>query len=436
MKPNFQTIIVIVFIVAFVGAVLVFSGLVGPTSTSSSTTASNATITIWGVLPNDQMQQYVSNFNINSGTYKLSYEERAPQTFYQDVITALANGNPPDMFILSSELLSQFKSRLYVTDYQTYNERTFRDTNIDGAQIFLDKDGVVAFPLLVDPLVVYYNKDILAAQNFVVPPTTWNNLQATLPFFTRRDTSNGISQTALGLGGSTNVTHARDIVSALILQTGNPIVSHNPLTGQHTAALSTASASGASLPASEALTFYTSFANPTSTNYSWNSSLPSSLEMFLAGRSAFYIGRSSELFTIQQQNPNLNFDVATLFQSEASARPVTFGSFVAVGILKNSPNIATAYPAALELSSRESIDALSKTFGLAPARRDLLLVQQQNPYVSVFFRAALSAFAWLDPNPVATEQLFRDMIDSVNSGRSDTQTAIFDANRDLQSSIR
>ncbi len=436
MKPNFQTIILIVFIVAFIGAVLAFSGLIGSSSTTTTSSSGTAQITVWGILPNNQMQQYVERFNTSGSGSTIVYVERAPENFYQDVITAIANGTPPDALILSSELLSQFKSRLYITSYQTYNERTFRDTNVDGAQLFLDKDGVVAFPLLVDPLVVYYNKDILASQNFVVPPTTWTDLQSTLPFFLKRDIKNAIIQTPLALGDATNVTHARDILSALFLQTGNAIVSYDPISGQNAAVLGRSSANSTTLPTAEALTFYTSFSNPTSSNYTWNSSLPSSLQMFLAGRSAFYIGRSSELFTIQQQNPNLNFDVAPFFQSEAATRPVTFGSFVAIALLKNSPNIATAYPTALALSSKENIDTFSKIFGLPPARRDLLLLQQSNPYVSIFFKAALSAFAWADPDPIATEKIFRDMIQDVTSGRADTQSVIFDANTNLQSAIR
>lgn len=145
----------------------------------------------------------------------------------------------------------------------------------------------MAFPLLVDPLVVYYNKDILVSQNFVVPPTTWKNLQSSIPYFLKRDPKNAIVQTPLALGDETNVMHARDILSALFLQTGNPIVAYDPIRDQNTATLSRSSSGGTTMPTAEALNFYTSFANPTSSNYAWNSSLPSSLQMFLSGRSAF-----------------------------------------------------------------------------------------------------------------------------------------------------
>ncbi|MDB5188700.1 MAG: protein of unknown function with transrane region, partial [Candidatus Nomurabacteria bacterium] len=189
------------------------------------------------------------------------------------------------------------------------------------------------------------------------------------------------------------------------------------------------------LPAEQALNFYTSFANPANTNYTWGNALPDGLQNFLAGKSAFYIGRASELFSIQSQNPNLNFDVTQLFQSTGATRPITYGSFIAAAVMKNAPNFNAAYAAAAALSSSAEIDTLSKQFSLPPVRRDLLQVAQSNPYVSVFFKAALSAFSWPDPNPDSTDTIFRAMINNVNSNTTDTQTAIYDATRDLQSSI-
>ena len=341
-------------------------------------------------------------------------------------------GTPPDVILFSSETFSQFKNRLYTIPYAAYSERAYRDTNIDGAQIFLSKDGITALPLAVDPIVTYYNKDLLASANFVIPPATWSAVTKSVPIFTKHTTNGGISQVAIALGTDQNVTNVRDILSTLFLQTGSPIVSYNASTGKNVSELA-----GANINSNaQALAFYTSFANPSNTNYSWNNSLPSSLQMFLAGKSAYYIGRASELFTIQAQNPNLNFDVAPIFQPDGAPRQITFGSFVAVGVMKNAPNFAAAYAAASAFATAGAIDTISKQFSIPPVRRDLLQIQQNNPYISVFFRAALAAFSWPDPDPAVTEKIFRGMITSVNSGKTDAQGAIYDADTSLQSSIR
>jgi ABC-type glycerol-3-phosphate transport system substrate-binding protein len=316
--------------------------------------------------------------------------------------------------------------------------RTLFLVNIDGAQIFLGKDGVMSVPFLVDPLVVYYNKDILASSLYAAPPKTWNDLAGGIARFTKRTEQNTITQSAIALGETQNVDHARDILSALFLQVGNPIVSYDRTTGVSRAVLNQGAANENNLfPTTEVVNFFNSFSNPTSSAYSWNKSLPPSRDAFVAGRLAFYIGRASELFVIQAQNPNLSFDVIELFQAADAPRPITFGSFIGASILSRAKNMPAAYAFVATLSAdTKAVDQLSKLYNLPPTRRDLLLVPQENPYVAVFFRAALSSFAWPDPNFIQTEAAFRAMIQNSTSGRSETDAAINEANATIQSYIR
>ncbi len=436
MKSSFQTILVIIFVVVFAGAVLVFSGLISFGTKKAATTTPQGTVVVWGVIPQSLMQGYLDTFNIGGNGYTITYSEHDPNTMPQELIVALADGTPPDLVIFSSEIFSQFKDKLYVIPYAAYSERDYRDANIDGSQIFLTKEGIVGLPLVVDPIVVYYNKDILAQASFVIPPKTWSNLQQSVPILTKRDARNNITQSAVALGTAANVNNVTDILSTLFMQTGNSIIGYDGASNTNQVMLGNAPAGSSVPPTAQALEYFTSFSNPTNVNYSWNNALPMSIEQFLSGKSAFYIGRASELFTIQSRNPNLNFDVAEVFQTDPAARPVTFGSFIGVGMLKAAPNPVAAYAAATYIASSPSIDGLSKSLSLPPVRRDLLLVQQNNPYVSVFFKAALSAFAWPNPNPAKSESLFRDMITAVTSGKSEATTAIYDTTRDLQSITR
>ncbi len=435
MKSPFQTILVVVFAALFVAAVVIFSGLV-PIGSKKQAATPQGNVVMWGIAPQTMMQSYLDSINAANVEYSISYREHDPQTLAQDLIVALANGTQPDLILFSSEQLNQIKNRLYPIPYTTYTERAYRDANIDGAQVFLSKNGILATPLVVDPLVVYYNKDLLAQASVVVPPKTWANLQQLIPLFTKRDARNNLIQSTIALGTSANVAHMKDILAALFFQTGNAIVSYDATTDTNMVVLGSTPAGATSAPAAQALRFYTSFANPTSSNYSWTTAFPDSLTQFLSGKSVFYIGRASELFTIQSQNPNLNFDVIQIFQTGAATRPVTFGSFVGVGILKNAPNFTAAYAAASLLSQQQSVDTFSKTVSLPPVRRDLLLVQQTNPYVATFFSAALSAFAWSDPDPFQTTSIFKDAVTGVLSGRVDPDGAIFDIVKRLQSLVQ
>lgn len=432
MKSSFQTILLIVFGVVFAGAVLVFSGLISFGSKKVSTTTPTGTVRMWGTVPQNTMRSYLDAAGIGNGDYTVVYAEHGVKSLKQDLIVALANNVQPDLLLYPSEMLTQLKDVLYVVPYAAYPERTFRDTNIDGAQLFLTKDGLLGFPLVVDPLVVYYNKDLLAKANFVIPPQTWNDLKTAVPLLTTKDIRNKLTQSAIGLGTATNVSHIEDILAAMFLQTGNGIVSYDPVRDSTQVTLGAIPNGAVVAPTAQALEFYTSFSNPTNSNYSWNTALPTSLAQFLAGKSVFYIGRASELFTIQAQNPNLNFDVMELFQTGANTRTVTFGSFLAVDMLKKAPNPVAAYAAASTLATTANVDALSKALSLPPVQRSLLLSQQSNPYVSVFFKAALSAFGWLNPDAAQTQTVFKDMVTAVTSGKSDAGSAVHDASRELQ----
>lgn len=432
MKSSFQTILLIVFGVVFAGAVLVFSGLISFGSKTASTTTPTGTVHIWGTVSQNILRPYFDAAGIGNGDYTIAYTEHDIKNLKQDLIVALANNAQPDVLLYPSEMLTQLKDVLYVVPYAAYPERAFRDTNIDGAQLFLTKDGLLGFPLVVDPLVVYYNKDLVAKANLIVPPRTWNDLKITVPLLTNKDIRNKITQSAIALGTTNNIPHLKDILSAMILQTGNSIVSYDPAQGATEVVLGATPAGSQKAPTAQVLDFYTSFSNPTNGNYSWNTALPTSLAQFLAGKSVFYIGRASELFTIQAQNPNLNFDVMELFQTGADTRTVTFGSFLAVDMLKKAPNPVAAYAAASTLATATNVDALSKALSLPPVQRSLLLSRQDNPYVSVFFKAALSAFGWLDPDTTKSDTVFKNMVTAVTSGKTNAEGAVYDAGRELQ----
>ncbi len=433
MKFSFQTFLIGFFILAFIGAILIFSGIV---KIGKSSTQDNAvSVSVWGIYPQSIIQPYFDKINSRNKTISLNYLEKSESSLKSDLINALANGLGPNIVISDSANLISFRDKLYTIPFATYNERLFRDTYIDGASIFLNKDGVIAIPMLVDPLVVYYNKDLLAGANYVIPPSSWESLLSSLPKFVKKDSKGAIISTSIGLGESANVNHFKDILSALFLQTGNPIVTLNN-NGVYESRLALGTSDSQTLPTAEALDFYTGFSNQATDRFSWSRTLPSTLDMFLSGKSAFYIGRASELFTIQSRNPNLNFDVTTMFQPKDAIRPITFGSFSGAGIIKSSPNFTASYTALGEITSKEFINYLSSNTALPSVRRDLLLAAQENPYVQAYFKSALSSFGWPDTDPQTTDEIFRAMIKSVNSGANTPIQAIYEASRNLQSISR
>lgn len=436
MKFPFQTILIGICVLAFVGAILVFSGII-PVSSKSSNQNIQGQVLIWGVIPASFIEPYINQLTIDNPDISISYQEKDKTSFASELVSALADNQQPDIVIATQEELFTLSNKLYTITYDLYPERSFRDTFIDGATLFLGTDGIKGIPLLVDPLVVYYNKDILAGARYINPPVFWETLVQSIPRFLKKDSRGAIVQTALPFGDTGNINDFKSILGTLFLQTGNPIVLFDSITNKFESRLSQGGEASEEIPPiAQALTFYTNFSNPTSSLYSWSGNLPPSLSMFLSARSAFYIGRASELFSIQEQNPNLSFDVMGMFQPNDSVRPVTQGNFITASIVEKTPNFPAAYSVFTSLTTKEFTDYLSKASSIPPARRDLLGVPQPNPYVQVFFQSAINTFSWPDKNPVETTAIFRDTIQAVKSGRLDPIEAIYEASRDLQSALR
>lgn len=84
---------------------------------------------------------------------------------------------------------------------------------------------IFGFPFAVDPLVFYYNKDILKNEEVVNPPKTWDELFELNKILTKRDNSGILSQNMIALGQYGNIKNAKEIISNLLIQNGISVVS-------------------------------------------------------------------------------------------------------------------------------------------------------------------------------------------------------------------
>jgi ABC-type glycerol-3-phosphate transport system substrate-binding protein len=183
------------------------------------------------------------------------------------------------------------------------------------------------------------------------------------------------------------------------------------------------------------MNFYTQFANPAKTVYTWNRSLPASRQAFIAGDTALYIGFASERPFLTLANPNLDFDMVPIPQPGVSSEVTTYGTLYAFAIPKASRNPAGAFSAALALSDAEPLLSVARVASMAPARRTLLVPSQQDLFSPVFYPQALVARSWLSPLPVDTDSVFASMISDITSGRRDTADALRTAEQALNATI-
>ncbi|MFA6158266.1 MAG: extracellular solute-binding protein [Candidatus Paceibacterota bacterium] len=423
---RFQLILTGVLVMAALIAAVLFS------VQKSSNSNSAVQVTMWGTIDNETFTNFLSKAALaNRDTMNISYVAKSPDTFEADLVAALARGKGPDMILLPQNLIVSQQDKFYTIPFTSYSERAFKDSFIEEGELYLVPDGIIGLPFSIDPIVMYWNRNIFSNANVPMPPSSWTDFYSLAPKIIQKDASGNISQALIAFGATSNVTHAKDMISLLSLQAGTAIVSRD----QYASLRSVFSDQGNGLvPGEQAVNFFTEFSNPVKPAYSWNRSLPSDRAMFLSGRLAVYFGFASELADIRAANPNLNFDVAPVPQ--IPGRKVTFGNMQAVTLLKSSPNLLAAYTAAVTLTGDSLQTEWVGASGYPPVRRSLIAVPQGNAYKSVFYDSALISHAWLDPSESGTSAAFTKLIESVTSGRSRTSNAVRDASTEIDNLLR
>jgi ABC-type glycerol-3-phosphate transport system substrate-binding protein len=181
-----------------------------------------------------------------------------------------------------------------------------------------------------------------------------------------------------------------------------------------------------------ALQFYTDFANPRKTVYSWNKNYERSREAFAANKVAMYAGFASEIPVLTKLNPNLNYDIALWPQSVQSTNKLTYGKFYGIAAVKKSRNVSYAYSFMFSLADPKITKTLSAQTRLPVVRRDALTVDPKDPFTDVLVRSAIIARGWRRPESGSrVDDLFSGMVNSVTSGQSTYEEALELVSADL-----
>lgn len=429
MSP-FQIGIIILFVIFIVGGVVVFAAFGGLTGSSGV-----GPVVMWGTLDEQVMQEVIGALATqDDGFDEVSYVEKNPATYRAELVNALAAGQGPDLFLLREDDIVNFSDKIVPVPYSSLSIRRFNDTFVPGAELYLSPEGVTAIPFLIDPLVMYINRDLFATAGISQTPRFWDEFFTIAPKITSIDTHSDVRRSAVALGTFDNVRHAKDILAALFLQAGDPIIARDEngtlrsvLGGDH---------GSIAHPAESALRFYTEFSNPAKAVYSWNRGLPESQSAFVRGDVAVYFGFASEYAELRERNPNLAIEVARFPQVRDGRNAVTFGRIQAAAISRTAQNPDGAYLVAQALSGPVISGGVAFAFDLPPIRRDLLQDTPEDPAQSVFVESVLIARGWLDPHPERSNEVFKTMIESVISGRTELGGAIQNATASLGDLVR
>lgn len=415
MKNNstLQNIILAIFGAGIVIGILFFSGKIN-IGGGTSETGPTGNVTIWGTVPRQTMKVMTDYWKSQNKGLSLEYVEKTTESLQDDLVNALASGKGPDVFIVPPGQVFQNMDRITVIPFTAYPKDVFNQNFTEINNQLITNEGLLAFPAYINPMIMFYNRDILTNAFISSVPKTWQELDVLIPRLVKRNDAGVIQQAAVALGTGNNIKNGVDLIYTKLLQAKNPIVSQS---GEQW------------FPTFDSdirtiINWYIQYTQSSSSLYSWNASLPQDVDMFTAGNLAFYFGYPSEITTIRAKNPNLNFSVAMMPQND-DVYKATYGELYSVAVSKVSQNKNAAIAVASMLTSTESLEYLVSGNFFVPTRRSLLQNRPvDNPEQAMIIDSGVISKSFLNPNPSAVKQLINTNISHINSGTRDFSQAI------------
>lgn len=361
-------------------------------------------ITIWGTLSPENFEETFIDLELNSNII-VNYVFKDENSFESEFKSAVAEGVQPDLVLLPHELILSNQRILTIIPFESFPESDFKNQFLPATQILLTNSGILGIPVSVDPLVAFYNRDILQSSFTVDFPSNWNDFIVNIVNRSTKRNDNVITQASVGIGGVQNIENAKEILSTLFLQSENEIISPEGISTLYKG-IDEQSVSR------NVLEFYSQFSDPTKATYTWNSALARDRSLFLSGQLLVYFGFSSEYTSLTRSQPNLDIGVALIPQLDDSLKK-TFGRVYAFALPRQPNNLQAAITSASTIVGAYA----QKEQSVPPAVGSAYVRLPFDDIANANYRSAIIADNWLDANPVLTNIYFRNMLDSLISGR-------------------
>ncbi len=418
---------------------------------------------IWGVFDDsaDYSELFTEYQKMNPLIAGIRYRKFTIDEYERELINALASGKGPDIFMINNAWLPDYYDKIAPAPPELISEKLYRQTFADVVvEDNLVEGKIVGVPLSADALALYYNKDLFNAAGITSPPRTWQDFNSAVEKLTVIDKYGNIVQSAAAMGTARNINRSVDILTLLMMQSGVEMT--DPSGGSATFMQATVKdADGRFVPAAvRALEFYTDFAKPSRSVYTWNNRQRYSIDAFVEGRVAMMINYSWHYNTIARKNEKLRFAVSVVPQINPD-KPVNVVNYWTFVVSRNKQAVdvqGVRVPVNNNVRIHEAWEFL-KWMTMAPkgnftlvhgvsgktktvvsqidpaatylkntrkpaARKDLLSEQLSDSVLEPFAYGVLNARTWKRKNATAIEGVLAQMIEDVLRGRSDTQSAL------------
>lgn len=382
---------------------------------------------------------------------KLKYDE-----YHNKLINSWAEGRGPDIFAIRNTEIKKYQSKIipmpssknllfaeysykkgdikprlkkvYQKTVPSLDIKTLKQIFVRAVRkdVIID-DKIYGLPLSIDTLALFYNVDLLDAEDIFDAPKTWAELVNDVKQIVRIDETGNFVKIGIPMGTSNNISRAFDILSVLMMQTGIDMLTqdgrfaifHKPQAGKNLGA--------------DALRFYTDFANPSKEVYTWNKDQEESIDAFKQGKSGFYIDYSYNLPIIKRDSIYLNFKTALLPQISENSKRVNYARYWVYSVWKNSNHPDEAWDFIEFLTYKKGAENyFKKARYKIPATKyliaELLNSKDLDENMKPFLEDADNAISWYQGYDFdKAKQALEKAIEKASLGRSSYESAISEA---------
>ncbi len=420
----FQIILLIFFGVTGLFGFIAFTNY----SPSGNTETENlGQMQIWGTLDEDIFNEGLSFLkNLDEGYSKVSYVQKSEESFNQEFLEAVAEGNIPDLILVSNSTIFNNINKIYKIPTSSISESVFFGTFLESFSPFFEEDGSLAIPFLADPIVMYYNKDLFFSAGIPIPPQEWKDFLEMAPKINKIDENKNIIKSIVAFGDGDNVENLKEILATLFFQSGNPIIKK-----ENGIYKSTLYENSSFQTPYDALDFFSSFSNPNAPQYSWNTAMPNSKDFFIGGSLGVYFGYASEISDIRLKNPNLNFDVTEIPRTSSDLRNNVMLKTFAFAIPKSAKNIENSSILAFRIANKDILEKIEEKTQLPPVRKEMVANLKGDKYLDIFYKEAIYGSSFMDPDEEKTDKIFSDLVNNYISGRFSAKESFSSASRSI-----
>lgn len=365
----------------------------------------------------------------------IKYKELRYDEYERELIDAFAEGRGPDIFSIHAGWSRRYQNKIkplpeqitmaypvvkgtikkeQTVELSTNKSLSLEQLRDDFVPAVYDtaviNNQIYGLPLSVDTMALFYNRDLLNNAGITEIPRYWNDdFLQDIKKLTKKNDQGDIVQAGIALGTSDNIERYSDILSLLMMQNGAEMIDAQGRVSFHKKM--TGSSSDYS-PGMEALRFYTDFANPIKEVYTWNSDMPNSLQAFIDGSSAFFIGYAYHMADIKARAPRLNFGVSNMLQIQDSPMNINFANFWLETVSAQSQHSDEAWDFVQFATKAENVKSYLDSTNNPTALKSLINDQLENSNMKVFASQLLTAKTWyIGKDYNAAEVIIGDMID-------------------------